>query len=338
MNSPNPMVTVGIPTYNRAGYLKKAIASVLSQTYSPIEILISDNASNDGTAAFLASIDDSRLRYVTQASNVGMIGNWNACLDLARGEYFLLLSDDDRLAPDALRELMNAFSIREREQILAQPDDGAFVYGYCEIENAFFGTATRSRCAPLSERSEEYRIGFLKSKRVNYPSATLFRTKDIRSIGGYSTRYGPATDVGVSFEISALYPTVLCTGTVVTHYLFHPQNVSSSTSVDVLVDAVGALGEVAIVQAGRPSAELSRAVRMATAWAQSTMLLQTTVERHFSGSLSLRDVLRHIWYRRNLFRNIECAVLLLRAVVKLILFAVFGWRRTLPVNPGGKPN
>src|ERR1700722_14168183 len=96
----DPLVTIAIPTFNRVGLLKDCVFSALSQSYKRLEVLVSDNTSTDGTAEFLATIPDPRLRVVRQKSNIGLNGNWNACLTAAWGEYIVFVSDDDRVKND----------------------------------------------------------------------------------------------------------------------------------------------------------------------------------------------------------------------------------------------
>ncbi|MFL7011093.1 glycosyltransferase family 2 protein [Enterovibrio norvegicus] len=88
-------ISIAVPTYNRLELLKETLESVLCQTYRNIEIIISDNASTDGTKEYLESLDDQRIVINYNQDNLGMVGNWDKCLELATGEYFLLLSDDD---------------------------------------------------------------------------------------------------------------------------------------------------------------------------------------------------------------------------------------------------
>ncbi|HKN45566.1 MAG TPA: glycosyltransferase family A protein [Propionibacteriaceae bacterium] len=97
-----PLFTVAIPTYNRAQWLQRCVASALSQSFSSYEVIVSDNASTDSTADVLARLADRRLTVFRQASNVGPIANWNACLAAANGTYVVMLSDDDMVAPHFL--------------------------------------------------------------------------------------------------------------------------------------------------------------------------------------------------------------------------------------------
>lgn len=104
-----PKISVLIPTYNYSRYLPEAIESVLRQDWQDFEILISDDASTDGSADIIAryAAIDRRIRFKVHPANLGMVQNWNWCLSEARGEYIKYLFGDDILAsPKALRRLV----------------------------------------------------------------------------------------------------------------------------------------------------------------------------------------------------------------------------------------
>ena len=92
-----PLVTIGIPTYNRAEMLKRSIESALSQDYAMIEVIISDNASTDDTQGVCQEFNnkDNRVKYIRQPSNNGASANFAEVLKRASGEYFMWLGDDD---------------------------------------------------------------------------------------------------------------------------------------------------------------------------------------------------------------------------------------------------
>lgn len=100
-----PKVSVGIPTYNRAWTLREAIQSVLNQTFHDLELIISDNTSTDNTQELVKSFDDSRIRYIRNKENIGMIANFNQCLRLFTGSYCAFLGSDDYWLPDFLENL-----------------------------------------------------------------------------------------------------------------------------------------------------------------------------------------------------------------------------------------
>jgi len=104
-----PLVTIAIPTFNRASLLKDCILSALAQSYKHFELIILDNASTDETGDVLKQFKDPRLRVIKQKSNVGLLRNWNSCLAEAKGDYFVLVPDDDRVAPWMLERCIKLF-------------------------------------------------------------------------------------------------------------------------------------------------------------------------------------------------------------------------------------
>jgi GT2 family glycosyltransferase len=96
------LVSVGIPTFNRACGLRRAVASAQRQTHRHLEILISDNGSSDETAQVCQQLaaEDARVRMLRHGVNRGPIANFNAVIAGMAGEYALLLADDDWLDAD----------------------------------------------------------------------------------------------------------------------------------------------------------------------------------------------------------------------------------------------
>ncbi len=96
-----PLVTIAIPTYNRVATLGRAVESALAQTHENVDVLVGDDGSDDGSAELLAGLAarDERVRVVGRSRNIGMVANMDATLHGGRGEFVMLLADDDWLAP-----------------------------------------------------------------------------------------------------------------------------------------------------------------------------------------------------------------------------------------------
>lgn len=92
-------VSIIIPTFNRAELLPQAIESALSQDYSNLEVVVSDNHSEDDTQEIVEKYyNDTRFKYFRNHENIGMVGNWRKALkDYIDGDFFMILSDDDYL-------------------------------------------------------------------------------------------------------------------------------------------------------------------------------------------------------------------------------------------------
>lgn len=105
----NKLLTIAIPTWNRADKLRSALSFLLPQIYQNkeyIEFIISDNASTDNTAEAVANISrlypDLKYIYNKQTENTGFFGNFHKCISLGTGKYFWLLSDDDFVMPNVI--------------------------------------------------------------------------------------------------------------------------------------------------------------------------------------------------------------------------------------------
>lgn len=104
MNTSIPRVTIGLPVYNGQNYLAETMESLLAQTCTDFELVISDNASTDRTETICReyAVRDERIRYYRQEENVGASANYNRVFELARGVYFKWAAHDDLLAPTYL--------------------------------------------------------------------------------------------------------------------------------------------------------------------------------------------------------------------------------------------
>jgi glycosyltransferase involved in cell wall biosynthesis len=115
-----PRVSIGLPVYNGAKYLRLAVHSVLQQDYTDLELIISDNASTDHTEDICReyAAKDKRIRYYRNDSNIGATGNFNRVFKLSRGEYFKWLPCDDECYPSLVRRCLETFQHSSRDTVL----------------------------------------------------------------------------------------------------------------------------------------------------------------------------------------------------------------------------
>jgi glycosyltransferase involved in cell wall biosynthesis len=114
MDNNRHRVSIGMPIYNGENFIRYALDSLLSQTYSDFELIISDNASTDRTEEICRAYaaKDQRIRYYRNETNIGGAANFNQVLKLATGEYFRWASHDDVCAPTYLEKCV---AILDRE-------------------------------------------------------------------------------------------------------------------------------------------------------------------------------------------------------------------------------
>jgi hypothetical protein len=118
--SSHTTVSIGIPTFNRASQLARAVASCRAQTYPSLAIIVSDNASTDDTERLCRQWqrEDPRLTVIRQPRNIGRELNFRAVLDQATSEYFMWLSDDDWLDPDYVASCIAGFDAHPASSIV----------------------------------------------------------------------------------------------------------------------------------------------------------------------------------------------------------------------------
>lgn len=101
------MISIIIPTYNRADTIRKSIISVLEQTYKNFELIIVDDGSTDNTKEIIGSINDERLKYIRHIVNRGACAARNTGIDVAIGEYIAFQDSDDIWHSDKLEKQLN---------------------------------------------------------------------------------------------------------------------------------------------------------------------------------------------------------------------------------------
>ncbi|MFZ2198852.1 MAG: glycosyltransferase family 2 protein [Thermodesulfovibrionales bacterium] len=188
-----PLVTIAIPTYNRAnGYLKNAIGCALTQTYQNVEVVISDNCSSDNTEEVVKGFNDPRIRYFRQSFNIGANNNFNFCLEKAQGIYFLLLHDDDAIDADFIDICMRSANYRT--------DIGLIRTGTRVIDGE--GKVIIERRNQIGGAStEDFFLGWFSGKTVLYLCSTLFNTTGLKALGGFGSKHNLFQDVFAEVQL-----------------------------------------------------------------------------------------------------------------------------------------
>ena len=110
-------VSICIPVYNAENTIVDTLYSAINQTYKNIEILIIDNCSEDNTVSIIKNIEDDRIVFFQNDTNIGMTANWNECIKKSTGEYIHFLCADDYIDPECIEKKIAAFN-RDEEIVL----------------------------------------------------------------------------------------------------------------------------------------------------------------------------------------------------------------------------
>ena len=166
----NPLVTVYIVSKNHNKYVIKSIKSVLAQSYKNLEIFFIDDNSIDGTFKKAKRIKNKKIKYYNFKKNKGLQSIANFVLKLARGKYFFRLDADDWLDQNAILNLL--YKIETSKKIGA-------VYG------SYYFTNDKGDII-----GEEKNLSYVENNYgPPHGACTLFRTRSLKEIGGYSTEF-----------------------------------------------------------------------------------------------------------------------------------------------------
>lgn len=195
--STKPLVSVGIPVYNGEKNLARALDSILNQHYSNLEIVISDNASNDGTRGICEEYvrRDSRVRYIRQNQNIGAPRNWNAVVHEASGVYFKWASANDYCDPAMIEKCVEVLNgdpgvvlCYGRTQLVDRDEVPIEVY---DGDSSF-----------VQDRPSERFVSVFRQIRLNNMQCGVFRLEALRHTR--LDRPYPAGDIALMAEL-ALY-------------------------------------------------------------------------------------------------------------------------------------
>ena len=289
-----PLITIAIPTFNRAALLRGCVQSAFSQTYENIEILVSDNASTDDTTKVLREFNDKRLRVIRQETNIGLYPNWNACLAAARGEYVVFVCDDDRISPWLLERCADVIGKQSQVPIVVTLSDVHLVSsGQTRLARTsrHLGTGIRNGMDVLLE--------FLRDEISVAMCGLVVRTEALRSRGGFPLDWPHAGDVAVwaplLFEGKAGFVNEACA-----IYNFHDKSETAKLSVALVLgdgwrvaNLISRLADEHIKVASLRQ-ELKRQARRC--FSRRGLLF---LAHHRRNGASLREILMYVWRFRS---------------------------------------
>jgi glycosyltransferase involved in cell wall biosynthesis len=210
---PGPTVSICIPTFNGAPWIREAIESVLAQDFLDLEVVVCDDASSDGTVELAGQFRDERVRVVANRDRVGMARNWNRSVKESKGAYIKFLMQDDSLAPGCVRRMLEV--LREspgigmvfcsRDLALDEPDDPAsllFARRFGELH---------ARLGPLARVNDGQAL-FAAMKRdrfrdnmIGEPTAVMVTRDALVKLGLFNVQLHQLTDLEMWLRIASSY-------------------------------------------------------------------------------------------------------------------------------------
>lgn len=224
--STTPLISILIPTYNRAQFLPDAISSALSQNYPDFEVIVVDDGSNDETPDTVNKFSDTRLRYFRKKHS-GAPATRNRCISEAKGEFLVWLDSDDMLQPDVLMSYADA---------LTKTPDADVLYGDLIVTDAHFRPTSGVHYQDWYGRNGDLLANLLHSNCIPNPG-TIVRKSLYEKLGMYDESFRRAHDyeLWTRFALKATFKRLPIK---VVKWRWHDSNMSSgSVQYDTSFDA-----------------------------------------------------------------------------------------------------
>jgi glycosyltransferase involved in cell wall biosynthesis len=201
-----PLISICVPAYNAAPWIGEAIESALAQTWEDFELVVCDDASEDGTLGILRSYSDPRLHVHANGVRLGKSRNQNRATALSTGAYVKFLHADDKLMPTCLEEMV-ALALEDesiglvfaaREVAVADDVDPAWRHTYARPHEGF------SELARITEGRSLFRQlvrGGLEDNWVGEPTAVMVSRRALERSGGFSERIHQIEDLDLWLRI-----------------------------------------------------------------------------------------------------------------------------------------
>jgi GT2 family glycosyltransferase len=231
----SPLITFGIPAYNRPEMLAETLASIAAQTGGvDYEVIVCDDGGLPATAAAVAKYPAERFHYHRNEPRLGPVPNWNECIRRARGKWVMVLHEDDTLYPwylkavvprlrDGLAAVVTRVVQGETPPALAEPADLATARPYLPIY-------------------------FIKSSFTPFPGVLFPRELALR-LGGFDVRHGPLADYEFWYRLNCAGP-VEVVRAVAAFYRRNPEQWTARTWPNMLRQVHLLRRKVALEQVG----------------------------------------------------------------------------------------
>lgn len=221
----SPFFSIAVTTYDRVGFLRDTIQSILNQSDGDFEILVGNDNTERQIAVLFPDFTDPRIKWFDHPKNLGPVGNTNRLLELSEGRYFTTLADDDLFFPNFLEEM--------RRMIIAHPNSRAFFSEYCPGRDPpeIFERVTTPE---LVMSGACWIAGYLKKEFLSIGCYGVFEKEFITSIGGVRTlgtepRFSPYNDNLTAVQ-AGLVDDVVFLGEPLVFFRLHDNSMSYASS------------------------------------------------------------------------------------------------------------
>lgn len=209
----NPLVSICIPVYNGAPFLKECIDSCLRQTYSNYEIIILDDGSTDESVKIIESylISNNRIRFIKNPLNLGLVGNWNKCINESKGEWIKFVFQDDYIADNCIEEFV--LLITNESQLIVSERNFVLPINASEDVKNYYNNTVRTLLNTCKNKTNFYSAQLIariavKNMGMNFigePSLIFFRKNVVKELGYFNPQLKQICDLEFALRVASVY-------------------------------------------------------------------------------------------------------------------------------------
>jgi len=210
-----PLVSVCIPTHNGQEYLKQCIESAINQSYKNIEIVIVDDNSSDNTSEIIETycIKDNRIWLIRNEKNLGLVGNWNKCIDAARGEWIKFLFQDDYMDENCIQVMIESTSTEDKlvtsgRRLVFDPGLDEKIKQYSISQTLTFerlGISSSSPSFIFAKTISAFAVKHICINFIGEPTVIMFRKDIAVELGYFNPQLSQICDFEYFLRIASHY-------------------------------------------------------------------------------------------------------------------------------------
>lgn len=235
--SSEPLISICIPTYNGSQYIEKCIESCLAQSYRNIEIIVCDDCSSDSLINALNPYlkKDCRITFYQNEKNLGLVGNWNKCMNYASGEYIKWLFQDDWMDVNAIEEFVEIankgydFIVSKRNFILNElaTDEDKMYYSkkVKTLENYF--NQDEIGCYFPTSKIKDIVVSNIALNFIAEPSLIFLKRTLIKEVGLYDHLFHQICDLEYNMRLASKVG-VYVLNKPLCHFAIHAQSTTNA--------------------------------------------------------------------------------------------------------------
>jgi len=206
-----PLVSICIPTYNGESFLKECLDSCVSQTFDDYEIIICDDGSQDATIKITEQYakSNNKIRFFKNEKNLGLVANWNKCIEYAKGKWIKFVFQDDYITQNCLQKFVDSIEpsvhllVSARNFILPENPPANFVNYYTNEVRTLENTNQNKSNLFSAQLISKIAVQNICLNFIGEPSLTFFKKELVKEVGFFNDDLKQICDLEFTLRVAS---------------------------------------------------------------------------------------------------------------------------------------